>query len=225
MKIQAHRRHGHRCAAPNPCLEKQMTTIGFQPHLNVGAAGLGSSLTAKPRVSGTTEVASPIVRPLALDRGDSLHIRNGRGTRVRAASGVLWITEENSPADHVLLPGDAIDLAQTGMAIVLAHRAARVVVEVPSGVRPPRAVEMALAGGGSRWRIALAAPTTSSSSMMGAGVARAIGRAVAAIRAMVETLRPSRDVARMTEAEIRRLPLRSELPRSEFGTHRELRPH
>src|SRR5206468_2072120 len=102
----------------------QMTTIGFQPHLNARVPEFGSSSTA-----GATEGASPIVRPVALDRGDLLCIRNGRGTRVHAVSGVLWITEENSPEDHVLLPGDAIDLAQTGTAIVLAHRTARVVIE------------------------------------------------------------------------------------------------
>jgi hypothetical protein len=40
----------------------------------------------------------------------------------------------------------------------------------------------------------LAAATTISLSMIVAGVAKAIGRTAAAIRAMVETLRPSRDV-------------------------------
>jgi hypothetical protein len=51
------------------------------------------------------------------------------------------------PGHHVLLPDDAVVLAQTGLAIVLAHRPARVVLELPHGVAPPRAVEIALADG------------------------------------------------------------------------------
>lgn len=162
-----------------------MTTIRFQPDLNAGIPEFDSSSMARRRVAGATGGASPIVKPVALDRGDLLCIRNGRGTRVHATSGVLWITEENSHDDHVLLPGDAIDLAQSGTAILLAHRAARVVVEVPPGVTPPRAVEMVLADGASRGRIALGAPTTISLSMIRAGAAMAIGRTIAAIQAMV----------------------------------------
>ena len=110
-----------------------MTTISFQPHLNAGIPG-----PARRRRRSFASPARPRNRPrssgaVALDRGNLLRIKNGRGTRIRVASGVLWITEENSPEDHVLRPGDAIDLTRTGLAIVLAHRVARVVVEVPRG--------------------------------------------------------------------------------------------
>ncbi len=172
-----------------------MTTISFQPHLNAGIPGFGTSSMAKLRVAGATDGASSIVRPVALNRGNVLRIKNGRGTRVHAASGVLWITEENSHEDHVLLPGDAIDLAKTGTAIVFAHRTARVVVEVPAGVTPPHAVEMALADGESGRRIALAEPTPISLPPIVTGIATVIVNAVASIRKMVTTLSSRWDAA------------------------------
>jgi hypothetical protein len=91
----------------------------------------------------------------------------------------LWVTEENCRDDHVLLPGDAIDLAQPGLAIALAHRPARVVVEVPAGIPTPRAVEIVLASDASVRRIALAVPTSISVSMIAAAAARVLRRLVA----------------------------------------------
>lgn len=157
-----------------------MTTTTFRPPLNAGIPR--HRPTTKLHVAGATRGTSPIVRPVVLDRGNLLRIRNGRGTRVRVASGVLWVTEENSPEDHVLLPGDAIDLVRPGLAIVLAHQGSRVVLEVPVGVTPPRAVEMAMADGEPGMRIALADPTPISLSTMATGVATVIGNALASIR-------------------------------------------
>jgi hypothetical protein len=167
----------------------------MKPHITSGIPGFGSLSAAKSRAAGATEATSPIFRPVALDRGNLLRIRNGRGTRVRVASGVLWVTEENSPEDHKLLPGDAIDLAQTGTATVFAHRTARVVVEVPAGVTAPRAVEMALADGEPGMRIALAEPTPRSLSTIATGIATVIGSARASIRRMVTTLSSRWDAA------------------------------
>ena len=127
-------------------------------------------------------MTTPIVKPLALDRGNVLRIRDGRGTRLRVTSGVLWVTEENSPADHVLLPGDTFDLCQAGIAIALAHRVARVVLEVPAGVASPRIVEMALTDGGSGTRIALAVRMPISLPTIATGIATVIGKLVTSIR-------------------------------------------
>ena len=165
-----------------------MNTISFQPHLNAGTPVIGASSPAKLRVAGATEGMSSIIRLVSLDHGNVLRIKNGRGTRVRAASGVLWITEENGHEDHVLLPGDAIDLAKDGMAVVLAYHAARVVVEVPAGVTRPHVVEMASADGEPGRRIALAEPRSKSLSSIATRIATGIGSAVASIRKMVTTL-------------------------------------
>jgi hypothetical protein len=127
-------------------------------------------------------MTTPIVKPVALDRGNVLRIRDGRGTRLHVVSGVLWVTEENSPADHVLLPGDAFDLCQAGTAIALAHRVSRVVLEIPAGLASPRVVEMALTDGGSGTRIALAVRMPISLAMIAVGIATIIGKLVASIR-------------------------------------------
>jgi Protein of unknown function (DUF2917) len=179
----------------------EMAIMTFQSYVNAGIPGFGSSSTAKSRVAGAAEAASPIVRPVALDRGNVLRIKNGRGTRVRAASGVLWITEENSPEDHSLLQGDAIDLTQKGTAIVFAHRPARVILELPRGVVPPGAVEMALADGEPGRSIALATPTPISLSTIARGLATVLGEASASIRMMVKTLTSRWNAADVSTAE------------------------
>ena len=133
------------------------------PHVNIGKSAQGVAPAGKSSPS--------TVNTIALDRGNVLRIQHGAGTRIRASSGVLWITEENNPKDHVLLPGDAIALSQNGLAIVLAHRRARVVLEVPSDGEPPRTVEMALADGEPGTHIALAGPAPISLSAMTHGLA------------------------------------------------------
>ena len=154
-------------------------------YVNTGIARFASTSTAQ-RV--TTSVASALVKPIALDRGNVLRIRNGAGTRIRAASGGLWITEENSPDDHVLLPGDTLMLAQAGLAIVLAHRPARVILEVPPGSGAPSAVEMALADGEPGRRIALAKPSTPSLRRLVRRFAIALREAIASTRTIARTL-------------------------------------
>ena len=186
-----------------PANGNEMDMMAFQRNISTGTPEFNSLSTAKSRVAGAADGASPIVRPVALDRGDLLRIRNGRGTRVRATHGVLWITEEYSAEDHVLLPGDSLTLAQTGMAIVLAHRPARVVIEVPVGVTAPRAVELTLGLGRRGMRIALADPTPVSLSRIVTGVATVVGNALASFRRIVTTLSSRWDAAGASAAKTR----------------------
>jgi len=153
----------------------------LQASVPVGLPRPDSSAMAKNRAIAAS-VAFPIVKPVALDRGNVLRIRDGRGTRLHLVSGVLWVTEEKSPSDHVLLPGDVVDLCQGGTAIASAHRVSRVVLEVPAGVAPPRMVEMAFADGESGERIALAVPTPISLATIATRLATVIGKVVASIR-------------------------------------------
>ena len=81
-------------------------------------------------------------KPVQLDRGSLLRIVDGQGTQLIPASGVLWITEEESANDTVLLPGESHRLEKKGIALVLAHRAARVLLRVPAGTLPPRRVDV-----------------------------------------------------------------------------------
>jgi hypothetical protein len=93
-------------------------------------------------------------KPIALDRDNLLRIYDGAGLRLTPASGVLWITEEQSANDTVLLPGDTHRLDRPGLAVVQAHRPARVLIELPAGAAAPRRVDFALALGGPGRRVA-----------------------------------------------------------------------
>jgi hypothetical protein len=96
-----------------------------------------------PRARGT-------LRPLALDAGDMLTVADGPGTLVHARSGSLWITDERAPGDVVLGAGQSHRIAQGGTTVVEAHRSARVVVEIPHGVRPPASISLSIFGGADR---------------------------------------------------------------------------
>ena len=92
----------------------------------------GRTLAALPDAHISPELpASRVMRRyIQLDRGDMLRILDGRGTQLTSASGVLWITEEGSADDNVLLPGTSHRIENAGMALVSAHRNARVVLGV-----------------------------------------------------------------------------------------------
>jgi hypothetical protein len=124
-----------------------------------------------------------IIKPIALERAAMLRIRNGQGTRVRVTSGALWVTEEDSPADHMLLPGDGLDLTRRGTAIVFADLSpARIVIEVPPGVALPRAVDMVLANG-ERRRVALGDPMRQwARTGVGGAALTFLGNALASLR-------------------------------------------
>ena len=106
--------------------------------------------------SALAPVASPLgrpaprsrstLRPLALDVGDMLSIVDGQGALLHARSGSLWITDERAPGDVVLSPGQSHRIARGGTTVVEAHRPARVVVEVPHGVRAPASITLSLFG-------------------------------------------------------------------------------
>jgi hypothetical protein len=89
-----------------------------------------------------------------LARGHLLRIRDGRGTRVSAASGVLWITEEGDSNDTVLRAGDTRRIRRSGVTLALAERPTHVVLEVPVGVFLPSSVELAFGDGEPGVRVA-----------------------------------------------------------------------
>jgi hypothetical protein len=128
---------------------------------------------------------------IALERAEFLSVRNGPGLRVRALSGILWITEAGSSADHVLRPGDEIDLACAGTAIVSAARAARLVIEVTARNARPDSVEKVQADG-RRTRIALGTPTRGAVASVAGAIAAAIANALAPIDAIAKRLGATR---------------------------------
>jgi hypothetical protein len=92
---------------------------------------------------------------VCLDAGDIVRIVDGAGTLVHARTGVLWITHERAREDVVLEPVQSHRIAEAGVTLVEAHRAARVVIEVPHGIAAPRRVELCFSRGSRRRPIAL----------------------------------------------------------------------
>jgi len=127
------------------------------------------------RVASAAQDWPSVLKPIALDRGSFLRIRNGRGTRIRVTGGMLWATEENGPEDHMLSRGEMIDLSRQGIAIVFAERPARVVIELLPGMPLPRVVEVVTADG-ERRRIAFARPTPISLSAIAVRIGAIISR-------------------------------------------------
>jgi len=154
-------------------------------------------------VDSAAAVRTFVVSTIALPRASVLRIHNGRGTRIRAARGVLWITEENDTVDHLLSPGEAHTLAHDGAAIVYAQRRARVVVEIGEGVPPPQAVDLAPAEGEPGRRITLAgSPAPSVAARAVASIQRVGARLEAARRAIaaaVSRVSAAPRAARMTK--------------------------
>lgn len=64
-----------------------------------------------------------------LQRGKLLRVREGAGSTVTAHAGMVWITEQDSPCDVVLQPGESFTLGRPGLALVQAFSEASVVIE------------------------------------------------------------------------------------------------
>jgi hypothetical protein len=99
-----------------------------------------------------------LARPIALDRGDVLRIRGGGGLTLRPQSGVLWVTEEKFGDDRVIAPGDVCRLEGMGLALVYAHRASKVAIDLPGTLDRVPDVRIAMHGGDQSRPVALDAP-------------------------------------------------------------------
>jgi uncharacterized protein with PhoU and TrkA domain len=57
---------------------------------------------------------------LALAAGQILTLDDAEGLRILARSGTVWVTEEGSPDDHIVGPGDTLIVAHPGRTLVQA---------------------------------------------------------------------------------------------------------
>ena len=64
-----------------------------------------------------------------LRRGGVVRLPEGPGTTVTARAGAVWITEQDSPRDVVLTPGQSFTLGRPGLALVQAFRDASIFVD------------------------------------------------------------------------------------------------
>jgi hypothetical protein len=64
-----------------------------------------------------------------LQRGTIVRLREDPGTTITASAGAVWITEEDSPHDVVLTPGESFTLAHPGLTLVQAFRDASLAID------------------------------------------------------------------------------------------------
>ena len=67
------------------------------------------------------DLSSPL---LALEPGQVVTLDDARGTRIRARYGAVWVTEEGSPADHIVQPGQTFVVGRDGRTVVQAMQPA-----------------------------------------------------------------------------------------------------
>ena len=147
---------------------------------------------ASPRHAPHARVTTPVRsragerrKTLRLDTGSVIRIVDGSGMRLTVTSGIVWITEEGLLDDFVLTSGDSHRIANAGLTLVLAHRAARVRMAVPSGAFLPRRMDVARADGTPERRVAFSADPAVRLRMMGAAIAAAFRKAIVAARELV----------------------------------------
>lgn len=83
---------------------------------------------------------------IGLPRGSLLRIDDGAGMLVHVREGEVWLTEEDSAADHLLGPGQQYRLTRGGAALAHAFRRSVVTLSVPDGLRPARRIALARSG-------------------------------------------------------------------------------
>ena len=66
---------------------------------------------------------------IALEPGQVVTLDDAAGTRVSARYGAVWVTEEGSPKDHIIHPGEAYVLGRDGRTIVQALQPAWVALQ------------------------------------------------------------------------------------------------
>jgi len=66
---------------------------------------------------------------LCLQTGQVLTLDDAAGKRIHAAMGTVWITEEDTPEDHIVKMGDSIVLAKDGRTVVQALAPSWVVIQ------------------------------------------------------------------------------------------------
>lgn len=91
--------------------------------------------------------------PVSMPRGAVLRIEGGAGVLVCVWSGEVWLTEQDSASDHVLVAGQSVRLHCAGTALAHAFRRAQIglssggeslaasrITLIPPGGRPPALV-------------------------------------------------------------------------------------
>ena len=73
---------------------------------------------------------------VALRKGELLHLHDGRGRRIEALAGTLWVTIDNDLRDIVLSGGDGYSIGGSGDALISALDDSRFVLLEAIAPRP-----------------------------------------------------------------------------------------
>ncbi len=87
-------------------------------------------------------------RSVAMPRHGMLRIDDGRALLVHVREGEIWLTQDGSPADHVLRAGEWFRLDRDGIAILHAFRRSMVTLSAPDPEVPARRIALGYAAGG-----------------------------------------------------------------------------
>jgi hypothetical protein len=88
---------------------------------------------------GVVKLGQRRITRASLARGASLSVTDGEGVTIRIHRGCVWVTEEESFIDHVLVGGQRYTFDRPGVAIVTAHEDACMTLSAPRfGAAPAR---------------------------------------------------------------------------------------
>jgi hypothetical protein len=77
----------------------------------------------------------PAKTPVGMPRGSLLRIDDGAGVLIHVWEGELWITQDGSPKDHVLIAGQSFRVESRGVTIAQAFK--RSLVSLSAEMRQP----------------------------------------------------------------------------------------
>ena len=83
---------------------------------------------------------------IGMPRGSLLRIDDGAGVLVYVWEGELWLTQDDSPKDHMLLAGQSFYVERGGAALVHAFRRSTVSLSSPWPDLPARKVTLTRTG-------------------------------------------------------------------------------
>jgi Protein of unknown function (DUF2917) len=104
-------------------------------------------------VAGQSVVGHTILHANSLQRGAWLALEDGVATVIQVKQGEVWISEEGSFIDHILVAGQHYAIDRPGVAIVSMQSEADVAMHFPSGGIAPRRIDLHATGDGKGQRL------------------------------------------------------------------------
>jgi len=104
-------------------------------------------------MAGQSVAGHTILHANSLQRGAWLALEDGVATVIQVKRGEVWISEEGSFIDHILVAGQHYAIDRPGVAIVSMQSEAHVAMHLPTDGMPPRRIDLHAAGNGKGYRL------------------------------------------------------------------------